>query len=95
MSPQTFPTITRDGRKAASAARSRARAGTVLRHEMTVVGSNVVDVVASTGGWLYDQVGFTRLVFISAGFTAFCWLLVPLLRLEGFELGRKKGPYNQ
>jgi hypothetical protein len=55
MSPQTFRTITRDGRKAASAARSGGRAGTVLRHEMTVVASSVADVVASTGGWLYDR----------------------------------------
>jgi predicted MFS family arabinose efflux permease len=38
-----------------------------------------------TGGWLYDQVGFTRLIFISAGFTALCWLLVPLLKLEELE----------
>ena len=38
-----------------------------------------------TGGWLYDWVGFTRLIFISAAFTALCWLLVPLLRLRDFE----------
>jgi len=55
MSPQTFRTITRDGRKAASTARFRGRASTVLRHEMTVVASSVTDVVASTGGWLYDR----------------------------------------
>jgi hypothetical protein len=55
MSPQTFHTITRDGRKAASATKSRARASTVLRHEMTVVSTSVADVVASTGGWLYDR----------------------------------------
>ena len=39
-----------------------------------------------TGGWLYDQVGFTRLIFISAAFTALCLFLVPLLKLE--ELAR-------
>jgi hypothetical protein len=55
MSPQTFRTITRDGRKAAPAARSRGRASTVLRHEMTVVASSVTDVVTSAGGWLYDR----------------------------------------
>lgn len=55
MSPQTYRTITRDGRKAASAASSRGRARSVLRHEMTVVASSVADVVASTGGWLYDR----------------------------------------
>jgi MFS family permease len=38
-----------------------------------------------TGGWLYDQVGFTRLIFISSAFTALCWLLVPLLKLEQLE----------
>src|SRR5215207_7462824 len=55
MSPQTFRTITRDGRKVAPAARSRGRASTVLRHEMTVVASSVTDVVTSAGGWLYDR----------------------------------------
>jgi hypothetical protein len=47
MSPQTYRTH--------SAARARARASTVLQHEMTVVASDVADVVASTGGWLYDR----------------------------------------
>lgn len=42
-----------------------------------------------TGGWLYAQVGFTRLIFISAGFTALCWLLVPLLNLEELEKRRE------
>lgn len=32
------------------------------------------------GGWLYDEVGFVALIVISAGFTALCWLIVPLLR---------------
>jgi predicted MFS family arabinose efflux permease len=35
-----------------------------------------------TGGWLYDRLGFTLLIFISAAFTALCWFLVPLLKLE-------------
>lgn len=55
MSPQTYRTTSRDGRKAASAATSRGRARSVLRHEMTVVASSVADVVASAGGWLYDR----------------------------------------
>lgn len=38
-----------------------------------------------TGGWFYDQLGFTPLIFISAAFTALCWLLVPLLKLERLE----------
>jgi hypothetical protein len=47
MSPQTYRTHPVN--------RGRARAGTVLRHEMTVVASGVADVVASTGGWLCDR----------------------------------------
>lgn len=48
-----------------------------------------VQVSQITGGWLYDQVGFTRLIFISAAFTALCGLLVPLLKLEGLEPERR------
>jgi hypothetical protein len=55
MSSPTFRTITRDERKTHVASRSRGRAGTVLRHEMTVIASNVADVVTSAGGWLYDR----------------------------------------
>ncbi len=55
MSPQTFRTINRDDRKPHSVTRARARASTVLRHEMIVVASSVADVVASTGGWLVDR----------------------------------------
>ena len=47
MSPQTYRTH--------SVGPARARASTVLRHEMTVVASGVADVVASAGGWLYDR----------------------------------------
>jgi hypothetical protein len=47
MSPQTY--------RSQLVARSRSRTGTVLSHEMTVVASTVVDVVASTGGWLFDR----------------------------------------
>jgi hypothetical protein len=55
MSPQTSRTIKRDDPTAHSMTRSRARASTVQRHEMTVVSSSVVDVVASAGGWLFDR----------------------------------------
>jgi MFS family permease len=34
-----------------------------------------------TGGWLYDHVGFTSLIFVSAGSTALCWFMIPLLNL--------------
>lgn len=43
-----------------------------------------------TGGWLYDRVGFTRLIFISSAFTALCWFLVPFLRLEAMEQSRSE-----
>jgi predicted MFS family arabinose efflux permease len=48
-----------------------------------------IQISQITGGWLYGQVGFTRLIFISAAFTALCAFLVPLLKLEEFESGRK------
>jgi MFS family permease len=51
--------------------------------------NGAIQISQITGGWLYDQVGFTRLIFISAAFTALCALLVPLLKLEEFEPGRK------
>ncbi len=38
-----------------------------------------------TGGYLYDVLGFTPLVFISAGTTALAFLLVPLVRIEQIE----------
>ena len=47
--------------------------------------NGAVQLSQITGGWLYDQLGFTRLIFISATFTALCWLLVPLLKLEALE----------
>jgi MFS family permease len=50
--------------------------------------NGAVQLSQITGGWLYDRVGFTRLIFISAAFTALCWLLVPLLKLEKLEQGR-------
>ncbi len=37
------------------------------------------------GGWLYDSVGYTNLILISAGFTALCWLIVPFVRIEQIE----------
>jgi MFS family permease len=52
--------------------------------------NGAVQLSQITGGWLYDQLGFTRLIFISAAFTALCWLLVPLLRLEELESGRRE-----
>jgi hypothetical protein len=42
-------------------------------------------------GQFFDQVSFTRLIFVSAAFTALCWLLVPLLKLAEIERGAEKG----
>ena len=39
-----------------------------------------------TGGWLYDRIGLPQLIVVSATFTALCWLLVPLLKLEIFAV---------
>ena len=47
--------------------------------------NGAVQLSQITGGWLYEQVGFTRLIFISAAFTALCWLLVPLLKLDELQ----------
>jgi len=52
--------------------------------------NGAVQLSQITGGWLYDQVGFTRLIFISASFTALCWLLVPLLKLEELQPARRE-----
>ena len=47
--------------------------------------NGAVQLSQITGGWLYDQIGFTRLIFISAAFTALCWLLVPFLKLNDLQ----------
>ncbi|HWP24661.1 MAG TPA: MFS transporter [Candidatus Binatia bacterium] len=44
--------------------------------------NGAVQLSQITGGWLYDKLGFTPLIFTSAAFTALCWLLVPLLKLD-------------
>lgn len=44
-----------------------------------VQGSQVV------GGYLYDWLGYTTLIFISAGFTALVWFLVPLVKVDEIE----------
>lgn len=38
-----------------------------------------------TGGYLYDWLGFTPLVLISAACTALAWLVVPLVRIDRIE----------
>lgn len=54
--------------------------------------NGAVQLSQITGGWLYDRVGFTRLIFISAAFTALCWLLVPLLKLDELQPVRREEP---
>ena len=54
--------------------------------------NGAVQLSQITGGWLYDQVGFTRLIFISAAFTALCWLLVPLLKLQELQPVQREEP---
>jgi predicted MFS family arabinose efflux permease len=44
-----------------------------------VQGSQIV------GGWLYDSLGYTWLILLSATCTALCWLLVLLVRVEQIE----------
>ena len=39
----------------------------------------------NVGGRLYDLVGFHTLILISAGCTALCWFLLPLVRVEDVE----------
>jgi MFS family permease len=39
----------------------------------------------NVGGRLYDWVGYTPLILISAGMTALAWLLLPLVRAERIE----------
>ncbi len=47
-----------------------------------------VQVSQITGGWLYDRVGYTNLILISAVFTAACWLLIPLLNPRQYDARR-------
>jgi predicted MFS family arabinose efflux permease len=37
------------------------------------------------GGWLYDSIGYTPLILISAAMTGLAWLLVPLLNIPEIE----------
>lgn len=48
-------------------ARPRSRAAKVMRYELNVVGSDVAEVVAGLGGWLFDRrmAGWTVRVFLT------------------------------
>jgi len=56
--------------------------------------NGAVQLSQITGGWLYDLVGYTRLIFISAAFTSLCWLLVPLLKMGEQQPVREDGTLN-
>jgi predicted MFS family arabinose efflux permease len=45
----------------------------------------------NVGGRLYDWVGYTPLIFISAGTTALAWLLVPLVNIDRIEAAAHAG----
>jgi MFS family permease len=46
-----------------------------------------------TGGYLYDYIGYTPLILISAAMTAAAWLLVPLVNIPAIERrARAAGP---
>jgi MFS family permease len=44
-----------------------------------------VQVSENVGARLYDRIGFTPLILISAAFTAAAWLLVPLVKIDRIE----------
>ena len=37
------------------------------------------------GGWLYETVGYTPLILLSAACTALCWFLLPMVHVEQIE----------
>jgi predicted MFS family arabinose efflux permease len=43
------------------------------------------------GGYLYDWLGLTPLIFISAVTTALAWLLVPLVSIDAIEARARAG----
>ena len=47
---------------------------------LAVIGSRFL------GGWLYDMIGLRPLIIVSALFTAGCFLLIPILKLNKEEL---------
>ena len=43
------------------------------------------------GGYLYDWIGFTPLIFISAGATTLAWIRVPFVGIDAIEARAKAG----
>ncbi|MBI4638047.1 MAG: MFS transporter [Candidatus Rokubacteria bacterium] len=44
-----------------------------------------VQLSENVGARLYDRLGYTPLIFISAGMTALAWLLIPLVKIDRIE----------
>jgi MFS family permease len=73
---------------AAKACPKRAE-GTFFALLMSVYNSST-QLSTNTGGRLYDALGFTPLVLISAVTTAFVWLLLPLVNVERIERAARR-----
>jgi predicted MFS family arabinose efflux permease len=52
---------------------------------LTSVNNLGMKLSQNVGARLYDRLGYTPLVFVSAGFTAAAWLLVPLVKIDRIE----------
>jgi MFS family permease len=52
---------------------------------LTAVYNGGVQVSQVAGGYLYDWLGYTPLVLVSAGMTALAWLLVPLVPIDRLD----------
>jgi predicted MFS family arabinose efflux permease len=48
-----------------------------------------VQLSQNVGARLYDAVGYTPLVLISAALTALCWVLIPLVKIDAIEARAK------
>ena len=49
-----------------------------------------VQLSTNVGGRLYEALGFTPLVLISAGMTAVAWLIVPLIKIDRIEAAARE-----
>ena len=49
-----------------------------------------VQLSTNVGGRLYEALGFTPLILISAGMTALAWLIVPLVKIDRIEAAARK-----
>ncbi len=47
------------------------------------------------GGFLYDSLGYASLILIGAGFTALCWLIVPIVKVDAIEARAERDAREQ